>query len=151
MLYALIQRCYGEYGLTLNLQDECEQHLAAPSAYFRSHGGDLWVLTDEEGVVRATAALYVHLDRAKPVGELKCMYVDPMWRRRGIGRAMTEHIMREAWGAACAAMELWSDTRFEAAHRMYESLGFERFDRRDLVDSNQSSEWGYRRELQGER
>jgi GNAT superfamily N-acetyltransferase len=148
-LYALIDRCYREYGLTLNLEDECEQHLADPSEYFRAHDGDLWVVCDDEGIVRASVALYVHADfeASHPLAELKCMYVDPSWRRRGIGRAMTEHIMSAARRAGCANIELWSDTRFEAAHRMYESLGFVRFDRRELTDSNNSAEWGYRRRL----
>ncbi len=147
MLHALIERCYREYALTLNLNDECEQHLANPSTYFRSHQGDLWVLTDDEGIVRASAALYVHVDRAEPIAELKCMYVDPTWRRRGVGRAMTEHILNAARDAGCATIELWSDTRFDAAHRMYESLGFERAGRRELTDSNNSAELGYRRDL----
>lgn len=147
MLYDLIARCYREYGLTLNLADECEQHLAEPIEYFHAHGGELWALDDEAGVVRASAALYVHAEGAERTGELKCMYVDPAWRRRGIGRRLTEHVMKAARAAGCARMELWSDTRFEAAHRMYESLGFARFDRRAINDSNNSEEWGYRRSL----
>lgn len=149
MVLELISRCYAEYALTLNLDDECEQHLRDPGAYFRGHGGEYWVVTDEAGVVRATAALDL-----RPIGtggakiaELKSMYVDHALRRRGVGRAMTRHVIEAARAAGCRVIELWSDTRFEAAHRMYESLGFERFDRRDIHDSNNSSEWGYRLEL----
>lgn len=142
-LYDLIARCYREYGLTLNLDDECEQHLRDPGEYFRSHGGELWVVTDDNGIVRASAALALHGE----VAELKCMYVDPSLRRRGIGRRLAEHVLRAARDRGCSTMELWSDTRFEAAHRMYESLGFTRFDRRAINDSNNSEEWGYRRSL----
>ncbi|MBL8745605.1 MAG: GNAT family N-acetyltransferase [Phycisphaerae bacterium] len=146
-LLDLIRCCYAEYGLTLNLQDECERHLADPINYFRAQGGDLWVLPDQEGAVRASGALYLHRHQPAPIAELKCMYVDPSLRRRGIGRSITEHILNAARLAGCNTIELWSDTRFEAAHRMYEASGFERFGRRDIADSNNSSEWGYRRTL----
>jgi GNAT superfamily N-acetyltransferase len=149
MVCELIDRCYQEYGLRLNLDDECEQHLRDPGSYFRAGGGEFWVARDETGTVRATAALHVHAaaDGGARVGELKSMYVDHAGRRRGVGRALTRHVMEAARRAGCSAMELWSDTRFEAAHRMYESLGFERFGERDIVDSNSSREFGYRRAL----
>lgn len=146
-MIALIDRCYREYGLALNLDDECEKHLADPGGYFRKHGGEFWVLTDDSGNVYATCALDIRAEDSRHIAELKSMYVDPSWRRRGIGRALTRHVMDAARRAGCARIELWSDTRFAAAHAMYESLGFERFGRREVADSNQSAEWGYRRTL----
>lgn len=146
-VYALIGACYEEFGFTLNLGDECEQHLRDPRAYFRAHGGDYWVVRDEGGITRATAALYLHSEQAPPVAELKSMYVDHAWRRRGLGRTLTSMVMNEARQRGCAVMELWSDTRFVPAHRMYESLGFMRFGEREIDDSNNSVEFGYRREL----
>jgi GNAT superfamily N-acetyltransferase len=145
MVHALIDRCYREYGLALNLADACEAHLLDPGPHFRADGGEFWVMTDEGGVVRATAALALRLDRDPPEGELKSMYVDPAWRRRGVGRMLTRLAMGEALRRGARAMILWSDTRFEAAHRMYESLGFVRIGRRAIEDSNRSIEWGYRR------
>lgn len=146
-MFALIGRCYQEYGFTLNLDDECEQHLRDPRAYFLAHGGDFWVLCDEAGTVVGTAALYLHADRRPPVAELKSMYVDSSQRRRGWGRRLTMMVMDAARAAGCREMELWSDTRFTAAHAMYESLGFERFGLREIVDSNNSKEFGFRRAL----
>lgn len=147
-VHALIALCYREYGLMLNLDDECEQHLHDPGAYFRAHGGEFWVVCDEAGAVRATVALTLHdAKESAPVAELKSMYVHPEWRRRGWGRRLAQLVMDEARARGCAEMELWSDTRFEAAHAMYESLGFERFGRRDIVDSNNSAEYGFRRRL----
>lgn len=153
MVCELIDRCYQEYGLHLNLDDECEQHLRDPGSYFRAVGGEFWVVRDETGTVRATAALHLHggeggsADGTGSVGELKSMYVDHAWRRRGVGRALTRHVIAAARRAGCGVMELWSDTRFEAAHRMYESLGFERVGERAIEDSNNSREFGYRLEL----
>jgi GNAT superfamily N-acetyltransferase len=145
MVHALIGRCYREHGLQLDLEDACEAHLKNPGEYFRGHGGEFWVVTDEAGAVRATAALMVHERGAGRVGELKSMYVEAAWRRRGVGRSLTRLVMEAARRAGCDAMELWSDTRFEVAHRMYESLGFVRVGRREVGDSNGSVEWGYRR------
>ena len=149
-VYALIAACYEQFGFALNLDDECEQHLRDPRAYFRAHGGDYWVVRDEAGVVRATAALCLHEPEAPgapPLAELKSMYVDIAWRRRGIGRSLTRMVMDEARRRGCVEMELWSDTRFTPAHAMYESLGFQRCGQRDIADSNNSSEFGFRRRL----
>lgn len=146
-VFALIDRCYREYGLILNLEDECEQHLKDPGAYFRAHGGEFWVLAEEDGTIIGTAALYLHEDQKPPLSELKSMYVDPSRRRRGLGGRLTKVVMEAARAVGCREMELWSDTRFDAAHAMYESLGFRRMGQRDIVDSNNSAEFGFRREL----
>lgn len=142
---ALIARCYGEFGLTLNLNDACEAHLADPGAHFRAGGGEYWVMTDEAGEVRATCALWLERGPGGVRAELKSMYVDPSWRRRGVGRALTRRVMEAARTAGARELELWSDTRFEPAHRMYESLGFVRWGEREVDDSNNSREFGYRR------
>lgn len=142
-MHALIDRCYREYGIALNLEDACEAHLKDPGAYFRAGGGEFWVLADDAGVVRATCALWLDRAGAEPQAELKSMYVDQSLRRRGIGRAMTRWVIDAACEAGARELRLWSDTRFEPAHRMYESLGFVRCGLRDIDDSNNSREWGY--------
>jgi GNAT superfamily N-acetyltransferase len=42
---------------------------------------------------------------------------------------------------------LWSDTRFDRAHMLYERMGFRRTGERALHDINQSREYGYERLL----
>ncbi|HBS29521.1 MAG TPA: N-acetyltransferase [Phycisphaerales bacterium] len=143
-VHALIDRCYREFGLALNLDDECESHLHDPGASFRAGGGEFWVLTDGSGEVRATVAISLDRGASPPGAELKSLYVDPSWRRRGLGRALTLWVVEAARVAGARELVLWSDTRFTPAHAMYESLGFARFGRRDIADSNNSSEWGYR-------
>lgn len=128
----------------LNLDDECEGHIRDPGAYFRAGGGEYWVMTDEAGTVRATVALAIDRSRTPPGAELKSLYVDPAWRRRGIARALSGLVIDGARGTGAAELVLWSDTRFAPAHALYESMGFVRVGRRDLNDSNGSAEWGYR-------
>lgn len=147
LVHALIAACYREFGLVLNLDDGCEAHMRDPGAYFRAHGGEFWVVADDRGVVRATVAMVVHDEGGGRAAELKSLYVGSAWRRRGVGRWLTLHVIGEARRAGCVALVLWSDTRFGPAHRLYESMGFARFGRRDIEDSNASSEWGYRMEL----
>lgn len=148
LVHALIDRCYREHGLVLDLADECEHHLLDPTSSFRAAGGEFWVVADDTGAIRATAALSLHrASQGPPVAELKSMYVDPAWRRRGWGRRLTNHVMAAARTAGCVRMELWSDTRFTAAHAMYAALGFVPAGRREVHDSNNSAELGFSRDL----
>lgn len=143
---ALIGDCYREYGLTLNLDDDCEKHIREPVGYFRAHGGEYWVVP-VDGRVMATVAMTVDPGPAPPVAELKSMYVDRTLRRRGMGSRLVNLVLDAARAAGCGEVELWSDTRFTAAHAMYESLGFVRSGWRELNDSNNSAEYGYRLRL----
>jgi len=60
-------------------------------------------------------------------GEVKSMRTAAAHRRRGAGRAMLEHILREARarGYSRLSLETGSVAGFEAARRLYESFGFE--------------------------
>ena len=44
-------------------------------------------------------------------------------------------------------IELWSDTRFEDAHRLYERLGYVKSGNRKLDDVNDTVEFRYERDL----
>src|SRR5262245_59706217 len=59
-------------------------------------------------------------------GELKRMYVDPVVRGRGIGRALVEALEREARGLGVRRVVLETGTRLVAAIRLYEGLGYVR-------------------------
>ncbi len=133
----LIDGVYAEYGCKLDAERE-ERHLLDPIAYFRTDGGEFWVVI-EKGKVRATVAVQLHTDAS----ELKSLYVHPSLRRQGWGSKLTnlaiEHARRK--GAQC--MFMWSDTRFVEAHRLYRSLGFRDSGYRELNDSNNSKEYGF--------
>ena len=61
-------------------------------------------------------------------GEIKSMRVADQFLRRGVGRAMLEHLIGEALarGMESLWLETGSSEAFVPAHRLYESAGFKR-------------------------
>ena len=61
-------------------------------------------------------------------GEVKSMRTSSAHRRKGVARAMLEHIIAEAKlrSYTCLSLETGSQVDFEPAQRLYESFGFER-------------------------
>lgn len=59
-------------------------------------------------------------------GEIKSMRTPAALRRRGAGRAVLEHILAEAKrrGYARLSLETGTPAAFDAARRLYESVGF---------------------------
>jgi GNAT superfamily N-acetyltransferase len=48
--------------------------------------------------------------------------------------------------AGIGQLTLWSDTRFDRAHRLYEGMGFRQTGERELADDpNDTREFGYER------
>lgn len=142
-VWSLIGAVYQEYGLTLNVEAD-EPHLVEPGAYFRAAGGEFWVLTDEGEAIRATVAVKF-LDDAR--AELKSLYVHPDSRKRGLGRELVNLVEDYARRAGKSELILWSDTRFVAAHGLYRSMDYDECGERDLHDTNDSIEFGFRKLL----
>lgn len=140
-IQALIAGVFADYGYVLDVERE-DPHLRDPCAYFRSNGGEVWVV-EEEGVIVACAAVALHAQAA----ELKSLYVSHAHRRRGWGRRLTQMAIEHARRAGRGSMLLWSDTRFAEAHRLYESLGFRRTGERSTVCTNMFSEYRFEQSL----
>ncbi|MBI4716730.1 MAG: GNAT family N-acetyltransferase [Planctomycetes bacterium] len=140
-IHALIAGVFADYGYVLDVERE-DPHLRDPGVYFRSNGGEAWVVEEEEVIV-ACAAVALHAQAA----ELKSLYVSATRRRRGWGRRLVQMAMEHARRAGRASMFLWSDTRFAEAHRLYESLGFRRTGERNTVCTNTFSEYRFERSL----
>lgn len=66
--------------------------------------------------------------------ELARLAVAAAARGEGIGRALSELCMQRARAAGWEAIALWSRPYQRAAHRLYESLGYERAPQRDSID-----------------
>jgi GNAT superfamily N-acetyltransferase len=139
----LIGRVYAEYGFVWEARTEVpdlfafETHYAAPrGAFFVAHAAGRTV--GSVGVERVD-------DRG---AELHRLYVEESCRGRGAGRALIERVLAWCHEQRMARLILWSDTRFKAAHRLYERMGFRRCGERELVgDVNQTREYGFEREV----
>ena len=62
------------------------------------------------------------------------------------GRALVQAVLDWCRAEKISRLILWSDTRFDQAHRLYERMGFERRGERTLPDDlNQTREYGFER------
>jgi predicted GNAT family N-acyltransferase len=139
-LIALIGGVWAEYpGCVLDVDGE-EPWLRAPASAYAAADGRMWV-AESGGDVVACCGI-------KPAGpgaaELKSLYVCGTARRQGLGELLTEQVEDEARRRGVQRVEMWSDTRFADAHRLYERLGYQRRPQtRELHDLSHSVEYGF--------
>jgi len=137
----LIGRVYLEYGFVYVPEVEVpdllrfDQHYAAPRGAF-------FVVREDNVVVGSVGV--ARLDGGS--AELHRLYLDSRLRGRGTGRALVEAVLEWCRTQNIPRLILWSDTRFEQAHRLYERMGFQRTGERILPDDlNQTREYGFER------
>lgn len=142
---ALVAAAYAEHpGCVLDLPG-VDADLPQLAQRWSSAGGGGWVVEDAEGSILACVGW-------APAGaetvELKRLYVAAAARRRGLGAALVALVVAAAQSHGARWLELWSDTRFADAHRLYEGLGFGRLPTtRDLHDPSETTEYHYVRPL----
>ncbi len=145
-LIALIGGVFAEYpGCVLDVDGEIPE-LRAIATAFRGWGGRFWV-AEEGGRVVGCAG---YKARGGAGIELSKLYVALDARRRGLGGALCGLVEGEARARGAAFVELWSDTRFLDAHRLYEGRGYVRGpETRPLHDRSNSIEFYFRLTLLG--
>ncbi|MBM6596425.1 GNAT family N-acetyltransferase [Microvirga pudoricolor] len=124
-LFGLLSLCFADYpGCFVDPHDDLRD-LREPGRPFGRGDGQFWVLEDERGRIRACVA--VDFPEAG-TAELHRLYVRPDQRRQGLGETLVRIV--EDYGRAKGADRLvfWSDTRFTAAHKLYERMGYSRAD-----------------------
>ena len=144
-LFGLLSLCFADYpGCFVDPHDDLPD-LRAPGRAFARNGGAFWVLDDERGRVCACVAV----DFPEPgVAELHRLYVRPDQRRRGLGGRLVAHVEDVARRKGARYLFFWSDTRFGAAHRLYERLGYRQLaGERPLGDISNSMEVRFERDL----
>jgi GNAT superfamily N-acetyltransferase len=150
-LIVLIGGVFDEYpGCVLDL-DDLDADLLDPGAQVARSGGAWWVLPVARDGEDARLMATVGCSAVVPGGtaELKRLYVGAEFRERGLGRALVEHVEAHARAGGASAIELWSDTRFLDAHRLYERLGYTATGQtRDLHDPSNTTEYRFVRELE---
>ena len=142
---ALIGACFAEYeGCVLDTEHEAP-HLLAVATHFARLGGRAWVAEAEGSVVGSVGCR----PATHPGGlELQMLYVAAPWRRRGVGGRFVAMVEDEARRRGGAYVDLWSDTRFADAHRLYRSLGYAQLpEARDLHDLSASREYHFTKRL----
>jgi putative acetyltransferase len=141
----LIGRVFVEYGWIWHPAIEVPDLLRWSPDYEPPHGA-FFVIRDGDRVVGSAG---VHrLDEAR--AELHRLYLDRALRGRGFGDGLVDAVLGWCRAERVAHLVLWSDTRFEHAHRLYLRHGFRRTGERVLPeDVNQSREYRFEREVGG--
>ncbi len=119
---------YAEFGLSFDLPFE-DDLIDVADTY--AHGA-FW-LVEADGRLLATAGVLPHGGSRI----FKRLYVHSAARRSGIARKLLH--AAHAWGDF-PRTELWSDVRFQNAHRLYLSAGFTSGPTRVLDDPDKSVE-----------
>jgi ribosomal protein S18 acetylase RimI-like enzyme len=96
-----------------------EPHLADPMGSIVGIGGEVYVAEDGDVVV-GTAAIAPHGDE----WELLKVTVADHARGRGLGRQLVEHCIERARARGATRLVLVSNSKLQAALRLYERLGF---------------------------
>ena len=140
---ALIGRVFMEYGWIWDAPTEVPDLLDF-DAHYAPPRGAFWVVIDGASVVGSVGVDRKGAGRA----ELHRLYLEPGQRGRGLGEALVAQVLQWCRTQDITRLELWSDTRFEHAHRLYVRLGFHRDGERTLVgDINDTREYRFERDV----
>ncbi|HWX51469.1 MAG TPA: GNAT family N-acetyltransferase [Roseomonas sp.] len=137
----LIGDAWAEYpNCILDVDGEVPE-LRALSTYFARAGGIVWAAEVEGRIGGMVATRPLGSDRA---WEICKMYVEKAQRGTGLAHALISAAEDHARQQGAERMVLWTDTRFEAAHRFYEKRGYVRAGSiRILDDISKSLEFRY--------
>jgi RimJ/RimL family protein N-acetyltransferase len=142
---ALIGRVYAEYGFVYDPPTEVPDLLAF-ARHYQPPRGTFFVVREADRVVGSAGVERLDARSA----ELHRLYLDAGLRGRGTGRALVEAALDWCRSERLERLVLWSDTRFDVAHRLYERMGFRRTGVRVLPeDINQTREYGFERAVSG--
>ena len=135
----LIGRIYGEYdGVVMDL-DGIDAPLRAPATDI-----DRFWICELGARIVGTGGCDLKRDHL----ELKRMYIDPEFRRHGLGRKLVALVEQTAVQKGLGRVELWSDIRFSDAHEFYQRLGYRRTDEtRALHDPSNTVEFNFVKDL----
>jgi len=85
------------------------------------------VVCERDRSLAATCLLAVVQNLAsggRPFGVIEHVVTLPAFRRQGLAREALQHALELAWAKGCYKVMLLSGAGREAAHRLYESVGF---------------------------
>ena len=144
-LFGLITLCFADYpGCFVDPHDDLPD-LCKPATYIAAKGGALWVIDDSRGRVAACCGI----DFPEPgKAEVHRLYVRPDMRRAGLAQRLMEQCEAFAIDRGVKKIVLWSDTRFETAHRFYARRGYSQSpEPRKLDDISHSFEYFFEKSM----
>jgi len=143
----LIGDCWSEYpGCVMDVDGEVPE-LRALATYFAEAAGALWVAERDGRVIGMAATRPMGQDAAY---EICKVYVAKEARGSGLAHDLLGAAEAHARAAGAERLVLWTDTRFEVAHRFYEKRGFVRQGPiRVLHDLSNSLEFRYVKPIAG--
>jgi putative acetyltransferase len=141
-LIRLIGDAFAEYpGCMLDVDGEMPELRRIASA-FATLGGQFWVAEQRGAIVGSVGWA---AGPARATVELRKLYVARASRRLGLGNDLCRRVEQAARACGADSVELWSDTRFVDAHRLYEKRGYVRGDAtRELHDKSDTIELYFR-------
>lgn len=145
-LSRIMGEAFRDYPRTYNAPLTEMTPVLSPRAWYRARHGIWWVAEDtRRGEVAGGVAYHPkHAKGRLASAELKHLYVAHWARRRGLGAALVRVFEEHARAEGCPAFLLWSDSKFEDAHRLYEALGWRRTGReRFLNDLSTTTEFEF--------
>ncbi len=144
-LIGLITLCFAEYpGCFFDPHDDMPD-IIKPAQSRLALEGQFLVVEDARG--RVAACIGMDFSDAG-TAEVHRLYVRPDMRGQGLGHILTERMEECARSRQAKRMILWSDTRFTAAHRLYERRGYSRGPvTRSVGDISHSREFFFGKDL----
>jgi GNAT superfamily N-acetyltransferase len=143
---ALIGACWGEYpSIILDVDVELPE-LRALASYYAGKGGALWV-AEADGQVVGMIGAVPHRDGA---WEIVRLYMLQPYRGTDLAPRLLATAEAHARSAGATRLVLWSDTRFDRAHRFYEKRSYVRHGPIGVLhDLSNSLEFGYAKPVSG--
>lgn len=141
-LIAIIQQAFAQYeGCIFAIEEMPDLNSFATST--ASRGGSAWVAELDAQVVGCVA-----VEPSANGFELHRLYVQPGHWGSPIGHALMATVEAAVQARGGTTIELWSDVKFERAHRFYERRGYVRNgETRELHDLSNTVEYYFQRQL----
>ncbi len=143
---ALIGACWAEYpSMVFDVERELPE-LHALASHFAAKDGALWAAEAGGELVGMIATYKLERD----TWEIARMYVAAPWRGGGLARRLLLQAEAHARSRGARRLTLWTDTRFDRAHRFYERHSYVRAGPlRILDDLSGSIEFVYAKPVAG--
>ena len=139
-IIAVIQSVFDEYSFILDLENEMADLVDLERNYDFVKGA--FFVCTIDGQVVGTIGVKIEPEN-KEQSEIYRLYLLSEFRGKSIGYKLLDKACEWAEWTGIKRVELWSDTGFTAAHRLYTRYGFTRGPERQLTDINNSREYNF--------